>query len=247
MKCFLKALVLASWFALLTGARADPLPLITFTSSGTITEGNDDDDYFHLAGAVVGQKFTMSITIDPNTLPTVERRPDYSYYANFVDTAASKGQLTINGITYSWVMDQGQGIVNLRRPMDSGHEASVDGWGSVGNGMYVYASTDVRSLYTQFLPTADIAQNTVFDMTSDPRRPPSILGEAYIVSRPENRSTNGFVLRSTDLATAAWSVSPVPEPGQYAMLLVGVGALLYTQRKQRKFAGNDRRGLPCNA
>jgi hypothetical protein len=60
-----------------------------------------------------------------------------------------------------------------------------------------------------------------------------MFGETYVSVHPENWATKGFVLRGTELATAAWTVSPVPEPGEYAMLGAGLAAAGLMRRRAK--------------
>jgi hypothetical protein len=211
-------LALAGSFAMLScSAHADTLPIITITSTGTIAEGTDAANYFHAGTSLIGQQFSMSLTIDPNTLPIVETGPERSMYQNYTDTAVSWGALTINGLSYSWRNDQSSSYVVKRNPADRGHEASIDAYGIANDGMSVYASTDIRSDYNRFLQSNDITQDVVFDMKGL-----YMLGETYVSVHPVSGDARGFVLRGTELASAAWTVSPVPEPGEYAMLAAGL-------------------------
>jgi hypothetical protein len=98
--------------------------------------------------------------------------------------------------------------------------------------MSVYASTSIWADKWKFLSNTDITQNTVFDMAGGGRYR-SMFGETYVSVHPENWATKGFVLRGTELATAAWTVSPVPEPGQYAMLGAGLAAAGLMRRRAK--------------
>jgi hypothetical protein len=238
MKFIPQLLALAGSFALLaSSAHADPLPIITITSAGKITEGSDYINYFHAGSDLVGQQFSMSLTIDPNQLPVVENTPGYSLYKNYTDTAFSKGELTINGYTYSWVNDQSSVTAGMRMvyPGYTRHSAGIDAYGVANDGMSVYGSTNIWSDKNLFLKSTDITQNIVFDMTGYPGI--YTHGETYVSVHPVDWATQGFVMRGTDIATAAWTVSPVPEPGEYAMLAAGLAVAGLARRR----AGRMRR------
>ncbi|WP_296945381.1 PEP-CTERM sorting domain-containing protein [uncultured Massilia sp.] len=206
-------------------AHSDTLPFVTFTSTGTITRGDDYIDYFHNGGVLIGQQFTMSLTVDVSTLSLFPSNPDAVVYGNATDTAVSWGELTINGRTFSWANDQSSSYVIKRNPADAGHGASIDTWGIANDGISVYASTDIRSLYNRFLPDRDITQPVVFDMGA-----PYMEGETYV---SVNGGTQGFDFSATRLASAAWTVSAVPEPGSYAMLAAGLAVAGLARRRKR--------------
>jgi hypothetical protein len=225
-------LALAGSFAALSSpAYADTLPIITITSAGKITEGSDYINYFHAGGDLVGQQFSTSLTIDPNMLPVVTNTADYSLYQNYTDSAFSKGTLTINGYTYSWTNDQSNVTAGMRMvyPGYTRHSAGIDTYGIANDGNSVYASTNIWSDHNLFLTSTDITQNIVFPMGGP--RYLEVVGETYVSVHPENWSTQGFVLRGTDIATAEWTVSPVPEPGEYAMLAAGLAVAGLVRRR----------------
>ena len=235
MKFIPQLLTLAGSLALMSSpAFADTLPIITITSSGKITEGNDYINYFHAGSDLVGQQFSMSLTIDPNMLPVVTNTPDYSSYQNYTDSAFSKGTLTINGITYSWTNDQSNVFAGMRMvyPGYTRHSAGIDAYGIANDGNSVYASTNIWSDSNLFLKTTDITQNIVFPMGGP--RYLEVVGESYVSVHPENSSTQGFVFRGTEIATAQWSVSPVPEPGEYAMLAAGLAVAGLARRRSAR-------------
>jgi hypothetical protein len=81
----------------------------------------------------------------------------------------------------------------------------------------------------------DIARNYVFDTAL-----PGVNSYSYFEASRETgvvhaggtHETEGFWFTSTEpLSSATWTVSAVPEPGQYAMLLFGVGALALGRRR----------------
>lgn len=223
-----RLLALAGSFALMSSpAFADTLPIITITSSGTITEGNDYINYFHAGSDLVGQQFSMSLTIDTNLLPVVTNTPDYSSYQNYTDSAFSKGTLTINGVTYSWTNDQSNVTAGMR--MDGRHSAGIDAYGIANDGNSVYASTNIRSDKSLFLKSTDITQNVVFPMGGP--RYLEVVGETYVSVHPEHWETQGFVIIARDIGAATWAVSPVPEPGEYAMLAAGLALAGLARRR----------------
>ncbi|WP_162600585.1 PEP-CTERM sorting domain-containing protein [Massilia sp. WF1] len=61
-----------------------------------------------------------------------------------------------------------------------------------------------------------------------------MLGETYVSVHPQDGGGNGFVLRGTELASVAWTVSPVPEPAEYAMLAGGLIFAGFTRRRRRR-------------
>lgn len=219
MKLIPVLLVLGASFALPAhSAHAAPLPLLTFTSSGTITEGDDyQAAFFDTGGDLVGQTFTMTLTVDANTLPAVDIGADYSVHQNYTDTAVSWGEVTINGHTFSWRNDGSSSIVSRRNPANDWHGASIDAWGIADNGLHVYASTSVYSWYNRFLDSTDITQATTFDLDDFYMR-----GESYVSVYAPTGAPRGFVFVANQLDTAVWSVSPVPEPDAYAMMAAGL-------------------------
>nr|WP_314544204.1 PEP-CTERM sorting domain-containing protein [uncultured Massilia sp.] len=209
-------------------ARADPLPLLTFTSSGTITQGDDyQAAFFDTGGDLVGQKFTMTLTVDANTLPSINIGTDYSVHQNYTDTAVSWGEVTINGHTFSWRNDRSSSIVSRRNPADDWHGAAIDAWGIANNGLSVYASTNIYSWYNRFLNSTDITQPTAFDMDGFYMK-----GESYVSVYAPTGAPRGFVFIANQLDTAVWGVSPVPEPDAYAMMAAGLVLIVGLARRR---------------
>jgi hypothetical protein len=237
MHFLFKPLAVAAICLLDTGAaRADAAPVVTFTTSGTVAEGYDQLSTFGYGSYVplAGMKFTMSITVDTSKLSAGAASPVVSDYRSDDFSGASSGELTINGRSYAWTIDQSNAGVRLDRPMEwfgrQAHSAYVS-----GSGMKIWASSQVSSSKTPFLPSVDIARSYVFD-TGLPGLDSSSYFEASretgVVHAGGVHETAGFWFRSAQpLSSASWTVSAVPEPGQYAMLLLGIGALAYARRR----------------
>jgi hypothetical protein len=246
MKPIFKPLAVAGIFAITSGAaHAADTPVVTFTTSGTIADGYDEMSTFGYGGSVplAGMAFTMSITVDTSKLSHVESSALVNDYRNDSFSASSTGELTINGRSYSWTIDQSNADVRLDRPMEwfgrQAHSAYVNGWGTATDGMKIWASSQVVSSKTPFLSSVDIARNIVFDTGL-----PGANSNSYFEASRETgvmhaggvHETEGFWFRSVEpLSSATWTVSAVPEPGQDAMLLLGVGILAYVRRRSARF------------
>ncbi|MFL6675470.1 MAG: PEP-CTERM sorting domain-containing protein [Massilia sp.] len=244
MKPIFKPLAVAGIFAIATGAARADAPVVTFTTSGTVAQGYDQLSTFVYSspGAdipLAGMKFTMSITVDTSKLTNLESSSLATTYRNDTFSGASKGELTINGRSYSWTIDQSNAEVSLYRPMEwfgrEAHSAYANGWGNATDGMKIWASSQVVSSKTPFLSSVDIARNIVFDTAL-----PGVDSYTFFQASRETdvvhpggvHETEGFWFQSVEpLSSATWTVSAVPEPGQYAMLLFGVVALAHIRRK----------------
>jgi hypothetical protein len=243
MNFLFKPLAVAAICMLAAGAARADAPVVTFTTSGTVAEGYDQLSTFGYGSYVplAGMKFTMSITVDTSTLSAGAASPAVSDYRADDFSGASRGELTINGRSYAWTIEQSNADVRLDRPMEwfgrQAHSAYVSGSGTATDGMKIWASSQVVSSKTPFLPSVDIARSYVFDTGL-----PGVDSSSYFLASRDTgvvhaggHETEGFWFRSAQpLSSASWTVSAVPEPGQYAMLLFGIGALAVVRRRSAR-------------
>lgn len=215
-------------------ARAD-LPVVTFSTSGTIAEGADELNIFFQPGqgfSLAGQRFTMSISVDAGTLPTLTASHEITHLSNdSVGAAATAtGALTVNSRTYTWSINAAYATVFMARPGEGlgsfPHSAFMGAQGfNMANGYFTYASSQIVSEITPFMSSVDIARNVVFNSGL-----PGVDTDSYFSTTYYTGETwpGGPVIASTwfntqnPLSSATWTVSPVPEPGTYAMLLAGI-------------------------
>lgn len=217
------------------------LPVVTFSTTGTVAEGTDELNLFHAGqgGSLVGQRFTMAISVDADTLELVEASDKRTYLRDESAGASATGELTVNGRTYTWSMSAANASVLMARPMEwfgaRPDSASMSAFGlNAADGNSVSASTQVVSLVTPFMSGVDIARNVVFDTGV-----PGVESRASFFTTHYTGETHpgGPVTVSTwfraqnPLSNATWIATPIPEPGMYAMLLAGIVAIRLRYRR----------------
>ena len=222
--------------ALVPGAaRAD---LITFTVSGSIKFGQDRIGLFvEPEGSLAGLPYTLSLTTDTTHL--LQTRTDYGNRLSYNNHAVHiTGYATVAGKTYSWDVPHGRGVEVALHQMNSltmGGSGSnpADGW-AVGTFNHVAIDApwgtwvhDVEFDHDmQFVDYPDGGSSRSEFRVQIPMNPPPGAPRDWAMAT----SFHG------DATRLQWSVSPVPEPGQYLMLLAGVGVLARLRRRARRTA-----------
>jgi hypothetical protein len=240
MKPIVEALTVAGILAIVSSSAQADSTVVTYTTTGTITYGQDQLHLFSdYRPSLAGQQFSMSITVDTAALDTIAATDTETHLKNSTSSASARGELTVSGTTWSWTMDAANADVFMGRPMEwfgaRAHYAAVTALGNnTADGLLVYAAEGLVSSVTPFMTSVDIARNVVFDTGL-----PGLDSRAYFeVTRYTGESHLGTPITvstyfSVDgpFASAVWTASPVPEPGQYAMLVAGLGALVFARRK----------------
>jgi hypothetical protein len=230
--------------------------LITFATTGTIGTGLDELGLFVPAGGVLdGQKFSMSISIDTSRLmvnpPTWPPSQDLNEMITDPSRAAAvTGQVTVAGHTYSWTIDDATAHVTMAQRGMRGESApdivSAGGFGNnARDGVSVSALSEMHATSkgssSDLLRTTRFDQNTTFN-TFEPLVLSSSLFHAALLPGQAGNDGNGAMLTYFQsagvLESAVWrSVSPVPEPAEAAMLMLGIGVLGLLMRRR---GGPDR-------
>jgi hypothetical protein len=228
-------------------AQADTAHLVTFSTSGKIAQGTDEFGLFGF-NQLAGQQFILSVTVDTSTLQTTAADSTRTVLDNKNFGAHATGEITINGHTFSWTLDNANASVAMMRPYEwfgaRPDLAGVTASGDNAAGYAIYAANSIASSKTPFMTSVDIARDVVFDPGL-----PGVESSAYFsISKPTGVShPGGPVYASTwfssqsPLSTAQWSAAPVPEPGQAGMLAVGLAACLAMARTRRRKAVARRR------
>jgi hypothetical protein len=255
MKTILRALAAASISAILAAPAQAQLPVVTMTMSGTIVSGRDDlslfvenvGGWYDIDWSLDDLPFTMSFTIDPNTLDVIESSDSRTYLykegkrTTRLDTGAHyRGEVTVNGKTYAWNSQAGEGSVELIRGVGATGEPEdriwIWGTGFDANGIWINAaSLMVYSSGVRLLDSVALEQDLIFPLATA-----GISANAQFFVRASHDDLADYSTRfhsgqnpyTFRLTSATWHVSPVPEPGQYAMLAVGLCALVVARRRR---------------
>jgi hypothetical protein len=213
-------------------AQADTAHLVTFSTSGKIAQGTDEFGLFGF-NQLAGQQFILSVTVDTSTLQTTAADSTRTVLDNKNFGAHATGEITINGHTFSWTLDNANASVAMMRPYEwfgaRPDLAGVTASGENASGYAIYAANSIASSKTPFMTSVDIARDIVFDPGL-----PGVDSSAYFsISKPTGVSHPGgpvyaatWFSSQSPLSTAQWSAAPVPEPGQAGMLAVGLAACL---------------------
>lgn len=205
--------------------------VVTFSSGGTIYSGTDSLNIFKSGLDLAGKAFTQSVTVDTSFLSPREVSPGFnSVHASYAPVRA-RGNLTIEGHTYSWEIEHGSASVAMwnslaRRnfPMDF---MLVGGTGfntTDGNGLMFLQ--DYGSETVPFLPTVDFAQRQ------------------HIVGMTEYDAHAALTITGLDGTETTFGAFPewvlweeakaVPEPATLGMLMLGLGLIAARQQKRSK-------------
>lgn len=258
MKTILRALAAACVSAILAAPVHAQLPLITMTMTGTTASGHDDltlfrdrvgEYWFDVGRHLNHLPFTMSFTIDPNTLDVIEssdsaiRLFKEGKRVTGLDTGAHyRGEVTIEGRTYAWNSQAGQGGVELIRGVGATGEPEdrvrIWGTGFDANGVWInMVHMDVRSHGVRFLDGVALEQDISFPLEMEGIEASTqflVRASDYDLADYTTWFHSGQNPYTFLLTSVTWQVSPVPEPGQYAMLAGGLAALLVARRWRRR-------------
>ncbi|MFL6676486.1 MAG: PEP-CTERM sorting domain-containing protein [Massilia sp.] len=228
MKPLLRALAAASVCAILSAPAQADSPVITFTMAGAIDYGRDDMNLFLAPDAgpfLGGLPFTLSLSVDSGTLATLSSSPTETHLGS--ESASVKGELTVNGKTFTWTTDAGSaGIgLNLGAGFPDRQEARIDTAASRADGLYVTASHEAY-FFDPVVTSTDIGQPIVFPQ----RLSGMALTSSFQVQGTGSQAWLSTWFTANQMTSAVWTVSPVPEPRQYGMLAAGLGAIAFMRR-----------------
>lgn len=235
MKPIVKALASASVCAILSMPLQAGAQQITFSMSGIVDLGRDDLNlFFGNPGDIVflgGQTYTMSLTLDAADLDSIHSTPRSASYSGA--SVGLRGALTMNGKTLTWTTQASSSAVYLELVPElysPGNRQALSMWTSAsrqpGTGdSAIAARHDAVTFDWPLLASTDLDQEISF---------PEFMRSAVATSRFEasrpgvfQNLTTWFEGRAT---SATWTVSAVPEPGQYGMLGAGLLALALVRR-----------------
>jgi hypothetical protein len=202
--------------------------------AGTIEYGRDDLNLFLAPGAapfIGGQPFSMSLTVDTGTLGVRQSTPAQTYLGNLSDSAAVNGELTINGKTFTWTTDAGSAGVTLNRDDEQApgrQSVLMDMTARSADGLSVKAGQQFYSFFDPIIVSNDVPPAVVMRV-----RPGSTSATSSFEASGQGPNQQNLTtwFTASAISSAAWTVSPVPEPSQYGMLAAGIGALVFMRRR----------------
>lgn len=235
MKPIIKAMATVSICAILaTPAQADAQQ-VTLSLSGVVEAGRDDLNlFFGNPGDVVflsGETYTMSLTLDAADLDSIHSTSRFANYTG--GSVAMTGALTMNGKTLTWTTQASSSGAYLElapefEPYDrQSVRMQTTASREPGTGdRSIIAGHEVYTFLWPLLASTDLNQEISF---------PEFMRGAVARSRFEATGmgavpdlTTWFEGRAT---SGTWTVSAVPEPGQYGMLAAGLLVLALSGRQ----------------
>jgi hypothetical protein len=207
--------------------------------SGVVDMGRDDLNLFYgNPGDIVflgGETYTMSLTLDTADLYSAYYSPRFAEYSGvLVDL---RGTLTMNGKTLAWTTETSSAAVYLELAPELSSPGTRQALSMLtaagpqpGTGeRAISARHDAVTFDWPLLASTAMNQEISF---------PEFMRSAVATSRFEASApgtvqnlTTWFEGRAT---SATWTVSAVPEPGQYGMLAAGLLALALVRRGAKR-------------
>lgn len=209
--------------------------VVEFTVGGIVADGRDGLGLFGAPGAALaGKSYTMRFTVD--TASFGEYRSSSIHGANSLPGTPFDfdGVLVIDGRSHAWQL-QGDAWASVL--LGAGGDALVEGAGATGDDA-VSASIGVFPQASDRPQMNGLAfeQRIEYLGFTDPGG----YSASFRLERsgPRVPDDDGAVMETTRFlgtgSHALWQASPVPEPGQYTMLLAGAAVLALGARRRRR-------------